>query len=173
MARAAANVPPPPAPKQAPELEDYPPFATGKLAITPGGTVWQYQPNVPFGLIEIQPVLPPPSNVIAPSLTYASGTGAVGSIIAMNSGSWVPTSPAPTYARRWFSDGVEIIGATGTSYTARVDDIDHMISGEVTATNASGSSQPRQTSNMLGPIRDIAEARAAPKPHHGKNHKKR
>lgn len=130
-------------------IPDPPPeMTTFGLALDTNGDIWQYQGS--NGMVKIgslTPALPPPNNTVPPSLTFVTGTGAVGSQIACNPGTWVPTG---TYARQWFSEGVAIPGANSPSYTAQASDVGNMITCVVTATNESGSGAA--TSNALGPI---------------------
>lgn len=139
------------------DIEGYPGLTTNGIGIAADAGVWQYQPNVPYGMIEIIPSLVPPTNTVAPLLTYISGgggTGNVGSQYALGAGTWTPSTPTPTYIRQWLRNGTPIAGATGTTYTIATADIGTTINAIVTATNPAGSSAPVQSSNSIGPIPD-------------------
>lgn len=152
------------------DIEEYPPFSTNGVGIAPDLGIWLYQPNVPSGIIEIIPSLQPPTNTVAPSLTYVAGGGGagnVGSQYACGAGTWTPTPPAPTFQRQWIRNGSPIAGSTGTTYTIQTADIGTTINCLVTATNAAGSSAPTPASNPVGPIPDPG-ARAATHHHNAK-----
>jgi len=76
----------------------------------------------------------PPSNTTAP---VVSGTGTVGNVLSLSNGVWQPT-PA-SYSRQWRRNGVNIAGATATSYTLVAADSGTSVSGAVTASNNAGS----------------------------------
>ena len=76
----------------------------------------------------------PPSNTVAPSVT---GTGAVGQMLSCSQGSW---SQSPTsYTYQWTRDGINIAGATTSTYFVVTADASHFIGCSVTAVNANGS----------------------------------
>lgn len=146
------------------ELENFPLFATNGVGIAPDAGVWIYQPNVPYGMIEIIPSLQPPANAAPPQLTYVTGGGGpgnVGSVYQCTNGTWTPTTPTPTYTRQWLRDGNPIPGATTTVYTIAPADIGSIVGCAVVATNPAGSSNPFPASNPVGPIPDPGEADAA------------
>lgn len=150
-------------------LENFPVFATNGVAIAPDAGIWVYQPNVPYGMIEVIPSLVPPALVTPPTLTYVTGGGGagnVGSQYATNAGTWNPSTPTPTYTRQWIRNGSPIAGATAVTYTIASADIGTIINCLVTATNPAGSSTPAPASNPVGPIPDPTppeEMRAAPR----------
>jgi hypothetical protein len=80
-----------------------------------------------------------PVNSVLPII---SGTVKRGVPLAVNSGTW---SPSGSFSFRWQRDEgegdgfVDIAGATGTSYTPTVDDLDSPLQVVVRATNAFGS----------------------------------
>src|SRR5690625_4479416 len=89
---------------------------------------------------------------IAPSFTVdpvLSGTPTVGETLTVTNGTAGGT-PAATFARTWLRDGTEIAGATGTTHVLTEDDVDALISVQVTATNSAGSDEV--ISNELGPV---------------------
>lgn len=140
-------------------IEGYPPMSTMGVAIAPDGGVWQLQPTQPGGITEVAPALPPPSNTVLPVLTYVTGGGGpanVGSVYQLSTGTWTPATPAPTYARQWMRNELPIPGATATAYTVQLADVGALISGMVTATNATGTGGP-VGSNAAGPINEPAE----------------
>lgn len=77
----------------------------------------------------------PPVNTVLPTV---SGAHQVGQIETSSDGTWAST-PSATFARQWLADGVEIAGATGTTYTPVTGDIGKTLSIRITATNANGS----------------------------------
>lgn len=89
---------------------------------------------------------------IAPSFTVdpvLSGTPTVGETLTVTNGTAGGT-PAATFARTWLRDGTAIAGATGTTRVLTEDDVDALISVQVTATNSAGSDEV--ISNELGPV---------------------
>jgi hypothetical protein len=76
-----------------------------------------------------------PANTVLPVI---SGTAAVGQTLTTTNGTWTGT-PTPTYARQWKRGGVNISGATGTSYLLVSADAGAVITVTVTATNTAGS----------------------------------
>lgn len=79
------------------------------------------------------PVVAAPVNSVAP---VASGTVTIGGSLSCTTGTW---SGSPTYAYQWRRAGVNIGGATASSYTPVATDIGRAIDCVVTATNAGGS----------------------------------
>lgn len=84
-------------------------------------------------VVEPQPGTAPPMRTAPGSV---GGTARVGSTLFCSAGSW---SGSPTFTYQWLRNGVEIAGATGTSYALAAADRDKMIQCRVTATNAGGS----------------------------------
>lgn len=84
-----------------------------------------------------------PANTVVPAVT---GGPNVGTVLTTTNGTWTGT-PTPTYARQWKRDGVNISGATATTYTLVAADAGHAITCTVTATNSAGSAQA--TSNAV------------------------
>jgi hypothetical protein len=76
-----------------------------------------------------------PVNTVAP---VASGATIVGSVLSTTDGTWTGT-PSPSFAYKWQRDGVDIGGATSSSYTSVAADAGHAVRPVVTATNAGGS----------------------------------
>lgn len=88
---------------------------------------------------------------IAPSFTVdpvLSGTPTVGETLTVTNGTAGGT-PAATFARAWLRDGTEIAEATGATHVLTEDDVDALLSVQVTATNSAGSDVV--ISNELGP----------------------
>jgi hypothetical protein len=131
-----------------PTIEGYPPMSTNGLAIAPDGGVWLYQPTQPGQMTEVVPSARPPVNTIPPVTSILSGGGDVGSLLVNSPGTWIP--PATSYTRQWQSNGVNIPGATATSYTVQASDVGNLIRVVVTGINASGSGTAN--SNTVGPI---------------------
>jgi surface antigen len=67
-----------------------------------------------------------------------SGTAEVGETLICSSGSWAG-SPILGYSYQWLRDGTTIIDATENTYKVQTVDEGHVITCEVTATNAAGS----------------------------------
>lgn len=84
-----------------------------------------------------------PVNTAAPVISGATDLGAV---LTVTSGTW-SGYPAPSFARQWLRNGVNIAGATASTYTVAVADSGATITCVVTATNAGGSSA--QASNGI------------------------
>lgn len=76
-----------------------------------------------------------PVNTVLPVIT---GTAQVGETLTVSNGTWTG-NPNPTYTRRWQADGVNISGATATTYTPVEDDVGKVITAVVTATNSQGN----------------------------------
>jgi hypothetical protein len=89
------------------------------------------------------PGVPVPVNVVAPVI---SGTDRIGETLSCTTGAW-EGSPA-SYAYQWQSAGVDILGATSSTYLTVFDDAGKAITCKVTATNSGGLSLPA-TSNTL------------------------
>lgn len=87
-----------------------------------------------------------PANTVAPSIT---GTTVQGSTLTAADGTWTGT-PAPTLTRQWKRNGVNISGATATTYVLTASDVGATITVTVTATNTIGSVSA--TSAGVGPI---------------------
>lgn len=87
-----------------------------------------------------------PKNTVAPSI---SGTPVEGGTLTLDNGTWTGDTPR-TFSRVWKRDGVEISGATATTYELVADDVDAMISATVTLTNAYGSASA--DADAVGPV---------------------
>lgn len=72
-----------------------------------------------------------------PSITAGAGA-LVGQVLSANNGSWSGKTPI-TYTYQWTRDGTNISGATAQTYTLVAADKSHVISCQVTATNATGA----------------------------------
>jgi hypothetical protein len=91
-----------------------------------------------------------PWNTVAP---VASGTLVVGSVLSCTTGTW--TKSPTSYADQWQRDGVNISGATVSTYTTVTADIGKLVRCIVTATNDFNPDDigvGRAASNTLGPI---------------------
>jgi len=84
-----------------------------------------------------------PLNTIAP---VVSGTNTVGSLLTTTNGSWSGSLPI-TYTYQWLRNGLNISGATSSTYTLVTADTSNVVSCRVTATNSVGSANA--TSNSL------------------------
>lgn len=74
-----------------------------------------------------------PVNSVAPAIT---GTEEQGSTLSCSSGTW---SGSPSYAYQWKRDGVDITGATASTYLLDNADVNTVTTCAVTGTNGSGS----------------------------------
>jgi hypothetical protein len=72
------------------------------------------------------------------SFPAVSGTGTVGQILNTTNGSWIGTQPV-AYSYQWKRNGVNISGATASTYTLVLADAGASISCQVTASNSLGS----------------------------------
>lgn len=77
----------------------------------------------------------PPVNTSSP---VVSGATAIGSTLAASPGGW-SGSPSPSFAYQWRRNGVDIAGATGSTYVTQPGDASASISCRVTGTNIAGS----------------------------------
>lgn len=109
------------------------------------------QPAVSAGVGPVQAATAPaPVNQTPPSLTGAEFR--VGVPLTVNVGTW---SNSPTsYSTQVLRNGVDISGATGTTYTPVQADVDTLLSVRVIATNGTPSSPV--TSATVGPILQVA-----------------
>jgi hypothetical protein len=95
----------------------------------------------PVGEAVPEPVPAPPAPVSPPSL---SGSGVIGTAVAVDPGTW---RDATSFAYLWRLDGAEIEGATGTEYQPAEADDRGALSCLVTATGPGGS-----TAAEAGPL---------------------
>lgn len=88
-----------------------------------------------------------PVNTVAP---VVSGTAQVGQTLTVTPGTWTGL-PTPVFTYQWQANGVNIGGATGTTYVPIVGQIGQPIRCVVTATNASGavSANSNATANVI------------------------
>jgi len=97
-----------------------------------------------------------PVNTVAP---VVSGTATAGQVLTSTTGTWTGT-PTPTYAYRWQRAGVDISGATGSTYTLVSDDTGSAIRCVVTASNSAGraSANSNATSSVAAavPVNTVA-----------------
>jgi len=92
----------------------------------------------------ITPTASAPVNTVAPSV---SGSAPVGSTLTSTTGTWTGT-PTPTYAYQWKRDGVDIGGATASTYVTVVADTGAAITCTVTATNVAGSASAGSSNSV-------------------------
>lgn len=96
----------------------------------------------------VGPVLGDPLNLTLPSIT---GTATVRETLTVSNGTWQGVATI-TFAYQWRKDGINISGATSSTYTLLDADYDSNIDCIVTATNSLGS-QPAtapQTASIAG-----------------------
>lgn len=75
-----------------------------------------------------------PGNTVLPAIT---GVAQQGQVLSASTGTW--TGSPSSYAYQWLRAGVNISGATSSTYTAQAADVGQAVSVRVTATNAFGS----------------------------------
>lgn len=88
-----------------------------------------------------------------------SGTQTVGQTLTVSAGTWSGT-PVPSYTYQWKRAGINISGATSSTYLLLTADQGKDVSCDVTATNASGSATATAPAvafvgNLLGSYRNI------------------
>lgn len=83
-----------------------------------------------------------PVNTVLP---VVSGTLIEGQTLSCTTGTWTG-NPTPTYAYQWQRDGVDISGATSSTYTLVTADVGTVPTCEVTATNSQGSDMAESAS---------------------------
>lgn len=83
---------------------------------------------------------------VAPAVT---GTAQVGQTLTTTNGTW--TNTPTTLARKWYADGVEISGATGTTYVVQAGDEGKKITSRVTASKT-GYTDNVATSNETAAV---------------------
>lgn len=93
-----------------------------------------------------------PQAPVNQALPVISGTAQQGQTLTVTNGTW---SGSPTsYARQWKRNGVDIAGATATTYVLVQADVGSVITCTVTATNAGGSASA--TSNATSTVLPLA-----------------
>lgn len=97
--------------------------------------------------ITVTNIVEAPVNTVAPAIT---GTTTVGSVLTASTGTWTSAAGALSYAYQWRRNGVDIGGATASTYTLVGADETTTITVRVTATNVDGSTAA--TSAGVGPI---------------------
>jgi hypothetical protein len=115
------------------------------LATTPGTWTGSPTPSYTYqwlrGVPDVAPV-----NTVPPA---SAGSLSVGSTLTLSDGTWTGTAPI-TYTRQWKRDGVNISGATASTYVLVSGDLGTMISATVTATNVAGNASANAAA--VGPI---------------------
>ena len=91
-----------------------------------------------------------PVNTVAPTVS-PSGTQATGTLITANVGTWSGVAPI-TYEYKWTRNGVEISGATASTYTIQLADDGTTIRVEVKGTNTYGTSAFIASSNSVSAV---------------------
>lgn len=88
--------------------------------------------------------MPAPANTVLPAIT---GTAVLGAALTLSDGTW--TESPTSYAYAWLRDGVAISGETTNAYTVATADVATAISGQVTATNGTGSTAADSASQTV------------------------
>jgi hypothetical protein len=91
-----------------------------------------------------------PTNSVVPAIT---GTTTEGQTLTSDTGTWSGTVVSYTY--QWKADGVNISGATGSTYVLTASEVGATITVAVTATNEVGSTTA--TSAGVGPIASASD----------------
>lgn len=99
----------------------------------------------------VAPALAAPTNTTPPSI---SGIARVGETLTASDGVWTGV-PTPVITRQWEADGVDIEGATGTTYDLTEAEEGAVITVTVTATNSEGSASA--TSPATDPVAPAAD----------------
>jgi hypothetical protein len=90
-------------------------------------------------------VLLAPSNVTTPVIT---GTASVGQTLTSSTGTWNGSSPI-NYTYQWKRAGVNIVGATNSTYILVAADAANVITVTVTATNSAGNATATSAGTSL------------------------
>lgn len=96
-----------------------------------------------------------PVNTVAP---VASGTVRIGQTLTSTPGTWTGT-PTPTYAYQWRRDGVDIGGATASTYVVVAADMACEIDCVVTASNGVSPDADEVSNVLASPWQAILAAR--------------
>lgn len=91
-----------------------------------------------------------PENTALPVIT---GTVRTGESLSCSTGTW--TNSPSSYTYQWTRDGVDIGGATSSTYAVTPTDIPALIACEVIATNGTGDSLPATAASVSSPLRAI------------------
>jgi hypothetical protein len=96
-------------------------------------------PNKPQLVITTEEAEVAPSNSVSPTI---SGNARQGELLTSDPGGWAGTTPL-VFARQWQRCGgfgcINVLGATGSTYTLTADDVEHKMRLSVTASNPYGS----------------------------------
>jgi hypothetical protein len=105
-------------------------------------------------LIREAEVASQPVQILAPAAI--TGTASVGSQLLLQPGAYDPPDAALTI--EWLRNGMEIVGATQTTYVVAPEDFGTQLSARVTATYE-GRVQASQLSAMVGPVTAVPSAK--------------
>lgn len=94
-------------------------------------------------------------NIVAPSI---SGTASVGNTLTVDVGEWRAYPQPISYAYQWFADGVEISGATSSTYELTIDELGTVITVRVTGTDADTLQSLPVTSSPTSEVEESALA---------------
>lgn len=87
-----------------------------------------------------------PSNTIAPVI---SGTASVGNVLTSTTGTWNSDTGVIGYLYQWTRDGVDISGATSSTYTLVTADLTKTILCKVAATDLDGTSAYVNSNSLI------------------------
>lgn len=92
-----------------------------------------------------------PVNTVVPLVTHTSGT----SNLSVTTGTWTG-NPAPTFTYQWVRNGVDVSGATLSTYTIPANDSGTLWTCRVTATNGAGSANVTPSSVFVGTLNRLS-----------------
>lgn len=89
------------------------------------------------------------TNFTAPVI---SGSPVQGQTLSSTTGTWGAGGKPLVYTYQWQGNGVNIGGATSSTYVLTATEVGKLITCVVTATTTNGSQSGSATSNSLGPV---------------------
>ena len=88
----------------------------------------------------------PPVNTVAPVI---SGNNIVGSVLTSTNGTWTSDTVVTGYLYQWTRDGINISGATSSTYTPVTADLSKTILCKVAATDSDGTSSYVNSNSLI------------------------
>ncbi|ARE42524.1 hypothetical protein RGUI_4207 (plasmid) [Rhodovulum sp. P5] len=107
---------------------------------------------VDVALLEAGPVA-----LVPPVIVESATPGTLTSV----AGLWARSGPAPTLARQWLRDGVEIDGATDESFVTGTEDAGKSLQLRETVTDSNGSAEAVSNA-LLGPVPALIDMTVKP-----------